>query len=606
MSFKFNWDGLPSELNEEALDMLTQALNKGDNKPPNLVGPIIAKELDLGSTPPQLDILEISELEEDRFRAMFRMKYEGDGFLVLQTKVQANPLRLPASELPSMPSIGVVAAAQPLVVPMLLRISGLKLHGIIVLAVSKQDGITLVFRSDPLVSVEVHSTFDSVPSVRSMLQREIEATLRSLFQEDLPIIVHEMSVNELRRARELKDRQRREHIEKQQQRIRMNHAQSDSTVGDMWSPSRNGRTARSDSGAASVDSLPQSVSQHLMTTQLHRRLMELSTEEQIRNHLARQNQNFGHEQGNPELSRACSYVNSLANSTYGGNMDDAGLFTNMGTVISGSRSNVDWAQTPPEFDTASLAAHSVFSYDSHGARTDYFLPPPPALSSHPRSTTFDENRMSGDPESLEQFLSDDWGRMQQSAELDAYIRRRQEERALNEKQNGVILRSTNNAVAARLASLMSMGQTLSPYTRRFEHTTMRSDVAPRLSQTPYRGASSRYIGVNGTQSETGAQPLSPGSPTASHDLRNFSFSSNMLPVTAQSAATSTTGAVAAAAAAGTSAGASFSSTTPPLGSGVHSPFSRNRKLRRKVHRINGLSLGNSASKNPAASSSTSD
>ncbi|PIA16492.1 hypothetical protein COEREDRAFT_34676, partial [Coemansia reversa NRRL 1564] len=193
MSFKFNWGGFPAAFNEEALTMLTQALNKGGNKPPNLVGPITAKELDLGSVPPQLDILEISELEEDRFRAMFRMKYEGDGYLVLQTKVQANPLRLPTSELPTMPSIGVVAAAQPLVVPMLLRISGLKLNGIVVLAVSKVDGITLVFRSDPLVSVEVHSTFDSVPSVRRMLQREIEATLRTLFQEDLPIIVHDMS-----------------------------------------------------------------------------------------------------------------------------------------------------------------------------------------------------------------------------------------------------------------------------------------------------------------------------------------------------------------------------------------------------------------------------
>ncbi|KAJ1799541.1 ERMES complex subunit [Coemansia sp. RSA 2399] len=606
MSFKFNWDGLPSELNEEALDMLTQALNKGDNKPPNLVGPIVAKELDLGSTPPQLDILEISELEEDRFRAMFRMKYEGDGFLVLKTKVQANPLRLPTSELPSMPSVGVVAAAQPLVVPMLLRISGLKLHGIIVLAVSKQDGITLVFRSDPLVSVEVHSTFDSVPSVRSMLQREIEATLRSLFQEDLPVIVHEMSVNELRRARELKDKQRKEYIEKQQQQIRMNHVRSDSMAGDMWSPSRHARTARSDSGAASVDSLPQSVSQHLMTTQLHRRLMELSTEEQIRNHLARQSQTFAHEQdhsqGNHEIQSAYSFTNSLANSIHDGSLDDAGIFTNMGTVISGSRSNVDWAQTPPEFDTTSLAGHSVFSYDRHGAtRSDYFLPPPPpALNGHLRSTTFDENRMSGDPESLEQFLSDDWGRMQQSAELDAYIRRRkEEERALNEQQNGVILRSANNAVAARLASLMSMGQTLSPYTRRFEHTTMRSDVAaPRPSQTPYRGsASSRYIGMNGTQSETGAQPLSPGSsPTASHNLRNLSFSSSTLPAaTAQST-------TAAAATGASASGASFSSTTPPLASGVHSPFSRNRKLRRKVHRINKLGLR--ATENPAAAPSS--
>ncbi|KAJ2710584.1 ERMES complex subunit, partial [Coemansia spiralis] len=60
MSFKFNWGEFPPEFYEEALEMLTRALNEGGNKPPNLVGPIVAKELDLGSTPPQLDILEIS------------------------------------------------------------------------------------------------------------------------------------------------------------------------------------------------------------------------------------------------------------------------------------------------------------------------------------------------------------------------------------------------------------------------------------------------------------------------------------------------------------------------------------------------------------------
>ncbi|KAJ2647408.1 ERMES complex subunit, partial [Coemansia sp. RSA 1287] len=266
MSFKFQWTGFPAEFNCEALEMLTRALNKGENKPANLVGPIIAKELDLGSTPPELDILEISELEEDRFRAMFRMKYSGDGYLVLQTQVQANPLRLSTSPLPTMPGLGVVAAAAPLVVPMLLRISGLKLNGIVVLAVSKDEGITLVFRSDPLVSVEVHSTFDSVPSVRRMLQREIEATLRSLFREDLPLIVHEMSVNEIRRAREKRDRERREHIERQQMQIRTRHGRE----GSVWA-------GRGDSGAASVGSQTEA-EQRLLASQLHQRLIELSKE----------------------------------------------------------------------------------------------------------------------------------------------------------------------------------------------------------------------------------------------------------------------------------------------------------------------------------------
>ncbi|KAJ1835318.1 ERMES complex subunit [Coemansia sp. RSA 2711] len=519
MSFKFQWTGFPPEFSTEALEMLTQALNKGENKPPNLVGPIVAKELDLGSTPPELDILEISELEEDRFRAMFRMKYEGDGYLVLQTQVQANPLRLPSSELPTMPSIGVVAAAQPLVVPMLLRISGLKLNGIVVLAVSKHDGITLVFRSDPLVSVEVHSTFDSVPSVRRMLQREIEATLRSLFQEDLPVIVHEMSVNEIKRAREAKDRERREHIERRQQQIRQQHARADST-GDMWAAaSRGAHAVGSDSGAASVGSLPHSVEQRLLASQLHQRLMELSREE--------------------ESAVRRQLHDSLS------------------------------------MDRASVRQHRPSTLESRSQELHGFSTPPTLHRRHRRSLSGGAAQ-SVYPESLERYLSDDWERMQQSAELDAYLKKRDEEQQqLEEQRNGVVLRPADSAVAARMASLMSMGHTISPYTRRFEHTTMRSDVnPPRFGHPMYRHAGQ---GFNGLQSEPGAPiesdgrspPLSPGASFTGHGSRQPSFS------------------------AGISASTPFSAFSPPSG-GVRSPFSRNRTLRRKVHRIGGISLSKGA------------
>ncbi|KAJ2455712.1 ERMES complex subunit [Coemansia sp. RSA 2336] len=508
MSFKFHWTGFPPEFNAEALEMLTQALNKGENKPPNLVGPIIAKELDLGSTPPELDILEISELEEDRFRAMFRMKYEGDGYLVLQTQVQANPLRLPSSELPTMPSIGVVAAAQPLVVPMLLRISGLKLNGIVVLAVSKHDGVTLVLRSDPLVSVEVHSTFDSVPSVRRMLQREIEATLRSLFQEDLPVIVHEMSINEIKRARELRDRERREHIEKQQQQIRQQHARNDS-MGDLWAAgSRGAPIAGSDSGAASVGSQPQSVEQRLLASQLHKRLMELSQEE-----------------GSGDKRRYLHSSHSI---------DDADSLS-------------QWPN-PRQSRSQTLDGH------------------PPPLH-HSRHDTFDGKDLKSHPELLEQYLNDDWERVQQAAELDMYLRRQESERQMaNERQNGVVLRPSDSAVAARLASLMSMGQTLSPYTRRFEHTTMRSDVhPPRFGHQTYRHIGRSHTGVQ-SEHPNQSPPLSP-THSMTHSTRQPSFSTGM------------------------AASTPFSATSPPNG-GMRSPFSRNRNraLRRKVHRIDGLSL----------------
>ncbi|KAJ2767741.1 ERMES complex subunit, partial [Coemansia nantahalensis] len=419
MSFNFNWAGFSGEFYDEALGMLTRALNSGGNKPANLVGPIVAKELDLGSAPPQLDILEISELEQDRFRAMFRMRYEGDGYLVLQTQVQANPLRLEASELPTMPSMGVVAAAAPLVVPMLLRISGLKLNGIVVLAVSKDDGITLVFRSDPLVSVEVHSTFDSVPSVRRMLQREITATLRTLFQEDLPVIVHDMSVNEIKRARAAREQRRREQIEKQQRRIRLQHARAPAADA-------------ADSGTASVGSLPRSISQHLLASQLHQRLIELSRK---------------------------------------GDAVAAGLDRSTDCTM------LDM-HTPPEgphgFSTPPAAA-------TGGRWTPVAAGPlvqsPLLRASHRRSLSGGTAQY---PEMLDRMLADDWGPMPRPAAADSRSWHGAYEEPEDADRRGVVLRPSDNAVAARMASLMSMGHTLSPYTRRFAHTTMRADANPRF------------------------------------------------------------------------------------------------------------------------------
>ncbi|OAD08549.1 hypothetical protein MUCCIDRAFT_154951, partial [Mucor lusitanicus CBS 277.49] len=186
MAFRFNWPEFDSEFYGEARSQLEAALNKG-NKPKNIVDHISVTELNMGTTAPDLEILEIGELSTDKFRGIFKLTYCGDAYIVIQTKVQANPMHAKESDLPRHTRPSVLAADQPLVVPMLLRISDLKLRGIVVLVVSKTKGITLVFKNDPLESILVSSTFDSVTSVRSFLQREIENQLRNLFQEDLPV-----------------------------------------------------------------------------------------------------------------------------------------------------------------------------------------------------------------------------------------------------------------------------------------------------------------------------------------------------------------------------------------------------------------------------------
>jgi mitochondrial distribution and morphology protein 34 len=89
MAFNFNWSPLTADASfyTRAQQLLTAAINKSP-KPPIIVDDILVDELNLGSVPPDLEILEIGDLAEDRFRGIFKMCYSGDAFLTLKTRVQ--------------------------------------------------------------------------------------------------------------------------------------------------------------------------------------------------------------------------------------------------------------------------------------------------------------------------------------------------------------------------------------------------------------------------------------------------------------------------------------------------------------------------------------
>ncbi|KAI5838242.1 hypothetical protein DFP73DRAFT_267543 [Morchella snyderi] len=199
MAFNFNWTPLTtssttsSAFYTHAKSLLTAALNKSQ-KPPIIVDDIFVEELNLGQSAPDLEILEIGDLAEDRFRGIFRMSYEGDASLTLKTKVQANPLNTYLSTTPSFTSPTPLAASAPLTIPLQITLSDFRLSGFIILVFSKAKGITLVFRNDPLESLKVSSTFDSIPFIKDYLQKEIERQVRGLFQEELPVAVHRLSL----------------------------------------------------------------------------------------------------------------------------------------------------------------------------------------------------------------------------------------------------------------------------------------------------------------------------------------------------------------------------------------------------------------------------
>ena len=79
-------------------------------------------------------------------------------------------------------------------IPLKITLSDIKLSAFIILVFSKQKGLTLVFRNDPLESLKVSSTFDSIPFVRDYLQRTIEDQLRTLLMDEAPAIIHRLSL----------------------------------------------------------------------------------------------------------------------------------------------------------------------------------------------------------------------------------------------------------------------------------------------------------------------------------------------------------------------------------------------------------------------------
>lgn len=193
MSFKFNWDSFNDEnFYERARALLTDALNKG-KMPPILSDRIIVRELYLGEESPQLEILEVGDLADDRFRGIFKLTYNGEASITLATKVQANPLKVYSMSAPSFCTPKFMGASAPLDIPLNLTLSDIRLSGIIILVFSKAKGLTLVFRNDPLQSIRVSSTFDALPGIARFLQGQIENQIRSLFREELPAILHRLS-----------------------------------------------------------------------------------------------------------------------------------------------------------------------------------------------------------------------------------------------------------------------------------------------------------------------------------------------------------------------------------------------------------------------------
>ncbi|RLV96233.1 Mitochondrial distribution and morphology protein 34 [Spathaspora sp. JA1] len=201
MSFKVNWNSLETEsLANWTKEILTSALNSG--KTPNILASNISiKDLNFGKIAPDFEILEIGELAGDRFRGIFKITYQGDFHLTLHTNVQANPLNIyycnSFEKNQDFITPNFLLSNEQFALPLDLKLSDIKINGIGIIVFSKTKGLTLVFRNDPLDSINVNSTFDTVQVLANFLQKQIENQIRDLFRETLPTLIHQFSLKYL-------------------------------------------------------------------------------------------------------------------------------------------------------------------------------------------------------------------------------------------------------------------------------------------------------------------------------------------------------------------------------------------------------------------------
>lgn len=218
MSFRINWESLQKKsLSTWSTSSLNEALNSG--KKPNIIsGEIQIVDLNLGNKAPDFEILEVGDLGPDKFRGIFKFKYDGDASITVNTKVQASPLTIYSdniidtlieqnngslddldflencSEISSFVKPNFNDADVNFSIPLNLKLSEFKLSSIIIIVFSKTKGLTLVFKNDPLESISVNSSFDTIKPIAKFLQKKIELQISELFREQLPSLLYKFSL----------------------------------------------------------------------------------------------------------------------------------------------------------------------------------------------------------------------------------------------------------------------------------------------------------------------------------------------------------------------------------------------------------------------------
>lgn len=187
MSFKFNWRFFDVEdLQARCQEALTESISQ-TRRPPPLVAPIQATDIDFGTKAPDVKFHSIASVSLKRTHIIFALKYKGDAKLTLETEIEANMLcdTFNDPRLPSFVRPKIVGALSALQLPFRMTIKEIVLDTLIDV-VYTPEGVMLYFHEDPLKSLNIESSMDNFPFVHDIINETMKKQLTISFYEDIP------------------------------------------------------------------------------------------------------------------------------------------------------------------------------------------------------------------------------------------------------------------------------------------------------------------------------------------------------------------------------------------------------------------------------------
>ncbi|CDR45470.1 CYFA0S18e02058g1_1 [Cyberlindnera fabianii] len=199
MSFLFSWIDLQSVDIRRSVNEVLSSLS-----PTQLPQTVSMKQLSLGTSPPQFEVLDIIDLQEGRFKGLFKFQYQGEIDIVLNSDIEINALKL--IEFDSFSKPHFVLADKSAVLPVDINLQNVRIDALLTVVYNGKN-ITVVFNDSPIIDLDIETTMDELldEDLFETMKTDLLTMATEFLKQDLPGLISQVKLFDQEQQEALKD-----------------------------------------------------------------------------------------------------------------------------------------------------------------------------------------------------------------------------------------------------------------------------------------------------------------------------------------------------------------------------------------------------------------